>query len=352
MLSTENKKRFLINIAFFAVVILLIYIVFKSLLAYLMPFVIAVLVAALLQRPARFLHKKIKVPKSICSVVLVLLTYILAVGVIGTAVYFLYQQLYGFFTDMSEYIPHINEFVDRIKNMAISISNALPDEIIEHLNTLPSTAVDSITSKATAVLSNFAAGLVTSTPQLLVSCIVTVVASCYIAADYDFLYEYFTSNAPQKLSTFFKDVKSSVSETMVKVLRGYLLLMLLTFAELTLSMYILGIKYAVVVAAIVSIIDILPILGTGTVLIPWSIISFINGNYLLGIGLIVTYVVVTIVRNFLEPKVIGHQVGLYPLLTLVAMFTGLRLFGFFGMLLLPVVLILLINLYRKGSYKL
>ncbi|MBP3692761.1 MAG: hypothetical protein J6I80_05905 [Clostridia bacterium] len=93
MLSTENKKRFLINIAFFAVVILLIYIVFKSLLAYLMPFVIAVLVAALLQRPARFLHKKIKVPKSICSVVLVLLTYILAVGVIGTAVYFLYQQL-------------------------------------------------------------------------------------------------------------------------------------------------------------------------------------------------------------------------------------------------------------------
>lgn len=352
MLSTENKKRFLINIAFFAVVILLIYIVFKSLLAYLMPFVIAVLVAALLQRPARFLHKKIKVPKSICSVVLVLLTYILAVGVIGTAVYFLYQQLYGFFTDMREYIPHINEFVDRIKNMAISISNALPDEIIEHLNTLPSTAVDGITSKATAVLSSFAAGLVTSTPQLLVSCIVTVVASCYIAADYDFLYEYFTSNAPQKLSTFFKDVKSSVSETMVKVLRGYLLLMLLTFAELTLSMYILGIKYAVVVAAIVSIIDILPILGTGTVLIPWSIISFINGNYLLGIGLIVTYVVVTIVRNFLEPKIIGHQVGLYPLLTLVAMFTGLRLFGFFGMLLLPVVLILLINLYRKGSYKL
>lgn len=352
MVSMENKKRFLINIAFLAVVLLLIYFVFKSLLAYLMPFVIAVLVAALLQRPARFLHRKIKIPKSICSVVLVVLTYIVALALLGTVVYFLYQQLYGFFTDMRSFIPHIDEFIERIRNMAISISNALPEEIIEHLNTLPATAIDGITSTATTALSNFASSLVKATPQILISAIVTVVASCYIAADYDFLYEYFTSNAPQKLSNIFKEMKSLASETMLKVLRGYLLLMLLTFAELTISLYLLGVKYAVVVAAIISIIDILPVLGTGTVLIPWSIIALINGDYLLGIGLLITYILIAIVRNFLEPKIIGHQVGLYPLLTLIAMFIGLKLFGFFGMLLLPVVLILLINLYRKGAYKL
>ncbi len=352
MVSMENKKRFLINIAFLAVIILLIYFVFKSLLVYLMPFVIAVLIAALLQRPARYLHRKIKIPKSICSVVLVILTYIFALALFGAVIYFLYQQLYGFFTDMCSFIPYIDKFVERIRNMAISISNTLPEEIIEHLNSLPATAINEITSTATTALSNFASSLVKATPSILISAIVTVVASCYVAADYDFLYEYFTKNAPQKLNNIFTEIKSLLSQTMVKVLRGYLLLMLLTFAELTICLYILGVNYAVVIAAIISVIDILPVLGTGTVLIPWSIISLINGDYLLGIGLLVTYVLIAIVRNFLEPKIIGHQVGLYPLLTLIAMFIGLKLFGFFGMLLLSVVLILIINLYRKGAYKL
>ncbi len=352
MFSMENKKRFLINAAFFTLVILIIYFVFKSLLVYLMPFVIAVLLAALLQRPARFLHRKIKIPKSICSVGLVLLTYILAIVITGTIVYFLYQQLYGFFTNLQSFVPQINEFIEKIKNFAISVMDNIPNGVMEHLNTLPSTAVNGIASKATAVLSGFASSVVTSTPQILISAIVTVVASCYIAADYDYLYEYFTANAPRKLTLLFNDIKSMASQTIVKVVRGYLLLMLLTFGELTITFYILGVKYAVVVAAIVSIIDILPVLGTGTVLIPWAIISLINGNYLVGIGLLVAYVVITIVRNFLEPKIIGKQVGLYPLLTLIAIFIGLKLFGVLGMLLLPVVLILLINLYRKGSYKL
>lgn len=352
MFSLENKKRFLINAAFFALVIALVYLVFKFLLVYLMPFVIAVFLAAILQKPARFLHRKIKIPKSICSVVLVVFTYILALGVTGTLVYFLYQQLYGFFSDMGSFVPYINGFIEKIRNLATSISDRLPNGILEHFNTLPSTAVNGITSTATSFLSGFASSVVKNTPQILVSAVVTVVASCYIAADYDYLYEYFTKNAPQKICNICNDIKEMTSEIVVKFIRGYLLLMLITFAELTVSFYILGVKHAAVVAAIVSVIDVLPILGTGIVLVPWSIVALINGDYLVGIGLLVTYVVIVVLRNFLEPKIIGKQVGLYPLLTLIAIFVGLKLFGVFGMLLFPLALILLINLYKKGSFNL
>ena len=97
-----------------------------------------------------------------------------------------------------------------------------------------------------------------------------------------------------------------------------------------------GIENAVLKASVIALLDILPILGTGGIMIPWFVVSFVLGHTTLGLKLLAIYVVVTVVRNYVEPKIVGTQLGLHPIITLVSMFIGLRLFGFWGLFGLPV----------------
>ena len=120
------------------------------------------------------------------------------------------------------------------------------------------------------------------------------------------------------------------------VIRSYLLIMLLTFTELSILFSIFGIEHAIVKAAGIAIFDVLPILGTGGIMIPWIVTSLVLGYTGLGLKLLLIYAIVTVVRNYVEPKIVGTQLGLHPVITLVSMFIGLRLFGFWGLFGLPV----------------
>ena len=112
--------------------------------------------------------------------------------------------------------------------------------------------------------------------------------------------------------------------------------MLMTFTELGILFRIFGIGNGVIKAALIAVLDIMPILGTGGIMIPWAVISLVLGYTKLGIQLLAIYVIVTVIRNYVEPKIVGTQLGLHPIITLVTMFIGLRLFGFLGMFGLPV----------------
>ena len=112
--------------------------------------------------------------------------------------------------------------------------------------------------------------------------------------------------------------------------------MLLTFAELSILFSLFGIESAVLKAALIALLDILPILGTGGIMIPWAVPSLVLGYTKLGLELLLIYGIVTVIRNYVEPKIVGTQLGLHPIITLVSMFIGLRLFGFWGLFGLPV----------------
>jgi predicted PurR-regulated permease PerM len=120
------------------------------------------------------------------------------------------------------------------------------------------------------------------------------------------------------------------------VIRSYILIMVITFTELSILFRIFGIENAMLKAAAIAVFDLLPILGTGGIMIPWAVISLAVGYTKLGIELFAIYGIVTVIRNYVEPKIVGTQLGLHPIITLVAMFIGLRLFGFWGLFGLPV----------------
>ena len=123
--------------------------------------------------------------------------------------------------------------------------------------------------------------------------------------------------------------------------------MAITFTELLIGFIVLRIKYAPLLAALIAVIDILPVLGTGTVLVPWAAGELLLGNTAAGMGLAVLYGTITLVRNFAEPKIIGKQIGINPIFTLIAMFVGIKLLGIAGIFILPVTLIVVIEYYKN-----
>jgi len=124
--------------------------------------------------------------------------------------------------------------------------------------------------------------------------------------------------------------------------------MLLTFFELTIGLHILGIENALVIAFLIAIFDVLPVLGTGGIMLPWILISFLNNQVKTGVGLLILYLVITVIRNIIEPKIVGKQIGLHPLLMLMCMYLGARLFGFLGIFILPILILIVQNLNDTG----
>ncbi len=135
---------------------------------------------------------------------------------------------------------------------------------------------------------------------------------------------------------------------MLKCLLSYVLIFFITFLELWAGLALLRVPYAGMIAMVVAVLDILPVLGTGSVLIPWGILAAVNGNWKMAVGILVLYLVITIIRNILEPKLVGQQVGLHPVLTLAGMLLGLQFAGLMGMFGVPLLLAFVKHLNDKG----
>ena len=350
-MTTEKKRKFLIDFAFYSVIIVLLYFVFKFLSSYLLPFVIGILVSFLVQTPVKAISKKLKIAKGPLTITFVVSTYILILAIIILLIYLLYSWLSGIVKILPGIIP---DFLELANNLNASLTQALvglPTAVTDYINSLPAKLTEAVASLGIA-LSNWALSVATSIPSYLISIIVTVVASCYISYDYDKIILFFKRKTPINIWNLIVDIKNTFFKNIFKMLKGYILLMLLTFSELSIGLLLMRQKNAILLAAIICVIDVLPVLGTGAVVIPWALISLFTGNIWKAIGLILMYIIITIIRNFLEPKIIGNQVGLHPLITLLSMFCGLKLLGIVGLFGFPLMLITLNSLYKRGKLNL
>ena len=151
---------------------------------------------------------------------------------------------------------------------------------------------------------------------------------------------------PPLVGEFAKKIKESAWLAAVGYLRAYLILMLVTFLILLVGFLILRVDYALLLAALFALLDFLPVIGIEILLLPWGIFLLFSGNFPLGIGLLLLYGLLTLVRQILEPRLVGQSLGLHPLLALGAMYAGLQLFGFLGLMLLPGALLILRNVWK------
>lgn len=346
-METHKKKTFLINFLFIAVWSLIIYITFRFMLSYLFPFIIGLIISFLVQKPSELLSKKIKIKKGTCAAILSAFSFILFFIILGLIVWFLVSQLNSLIEFLSSKHVFFTEIIEKTNLIINRFSNAFSGSMQKTIDNIISVTFGQFSDKFSVFLSQLITSVIKNMPTIFISCIVTVVATFYIAKDFDFLKKFLKNLL--KINTYnnIVKIKNIFFGCILKFLLGYSLIISITFSELLIAFYFLGVKHFFALSFLISIIDILPIIGTGTVLIPWAFFSFMGGKFTFGVSLIILYVLVTVLRNFLEPKIISKQIGINPLFTLIAIFIGYKLAGAVGMLMLPISMIAVITFYKE-----
>jgi len=361
----EKRKSFIINFVYAVICIGLFYVFIKYCLGVLSPFIIAFIVAYALQKPIKWAQKKLHLKShGIISFLLVLLVVCIIFGVLSIAVLILFDELKGFASYLTTQFSSIDELLVTLENYAMGVIVRLPQSIRGTVGEYVTNAFDSLgkgqsqidLSMLSAPLSG-AWSVVKSLPSTILSVVVAVVSCFFMASDYDKVKELvlgFFSDSKRKSVV---KTKRTATKAITKLLKAYVTIMAITFAEMFLGLFLLKLigvydgSYIAIISFVTCIIDIIPVLGTGTVLIPWAVFNLIFGNFGMGIGLLVIYAAITVIRQIIEPKLVANQAGLPAIVTIMAMFLGVRIFGAFGIILLPFTVIILKLLYDEGVFK-
>lgn len=252
------------------------------------------------------------------------------------------------FTDFikSEPIQHlINRFVTYY-NENPQYQDTINSNLTSTGKTITDYASRFVTYAVNGVL-NFVAGL----PNMATVTVIALLASFFISYDWHRLKGKLGEWTPNFIVRPTRLIWSDLQKALFGYLRAQLILISCTATFVIIGLLILRVEYAITIGLLIGFVDLLPYLGTGAAMVPWILFSFIQHDYYLGIGLSILYGIILVARQILEPKVLATSIGLEALPTLIAMYVGLKLFGFLGLIIGPVTLILLSTFHRSGVFR-
>lgn len=351
-MNLSKQKAFLIHFAFVTVILGLSYIILKYFLPLVTPFVIGVIVAAILRPVIDIVSKLLHVKRSFVSIFILIIFY----SLIALLAILVGVKIFTFLKDLCFQIPVI--YKDSIEPALNTASDNLLKQFpeievyLEDVITNINDSVFGFLTTASSTVIGAITGFAGQVPSMLINFLFTIVSSFFFTIDYhrltDFILKQFSS---EKRAMIIK-VKNNVIGTLGNFIKAYAILITITFCELSIGFLILKVPNSFLIALLVAIVDLMPILGTGAVLLPWCIIAFIFGNNAMGIGILILYLIITIVRQTLEPRVVGQQIGLHPIVTLICIYVGAQLLGVLGIFLLPVTATILKKLNDEGTIRL
>ena len=359
-MSTEKKKKFIIDVTYLALILVLSYLLLQYALPLLLPFVLAFLIAYVLRRPIRFLSRVLHAPKGLVAVLLVLSR---TVAEIYDGLMAIVSRFYAVVDYPDEDIGDLQredmlDTLRRAENRLEELLAKLDPSLMSALQELQSQLLNmlwQLVSSLSVVLVggvSMATSFATSLPGFLIRLLLMVISTFFIAVDYQKIVRFCLGCLQGSTRNLVLQVKAYVVGTLFVCIRSYALIMSITFVELSVGLTLIGVNRAILVALLIAIFDILPVLGTGGIMIPWVILSALGGDLPHAFALLVLYVIITVIRNIIEPRIVGAQIGLHPVLTLMSMFVGNHLFGIVGLFGLPILLSLLRYLNDNGTISL
>ncbi len=336
------------NIIALALSILVIYLGFK-LAIFFMPFLIAFIISLILEPIIKWIMKKTKLKRKTSSIIV----FIIAIsGIVG----FLVWGIATLVSETSDILSNLNVYVDRgykiVEDIIHSIDfskiqipenvmNVIQNSTIDFLGTLTNWAKNFLTSTIE---------FITSIPTIGIYIVITFLALYFICVDKIYMLDQLEHHLPE---TWVKKIGIHL-RGLIKTLGGYLkaeaILVLISFIISLIGLYIFhfigwNVEFPLLAALLIGFIDALPIFGSGTVMIPWAIFLGFMGDITLAIAIFVLWIIMSVVRQFIEPRIVSGQIGIHPIFTLIAMYTGFKFVGIVGLLIGPIILIILKNFY-------
>ena len=365
MEKVEKRRRFIINTVYFAIILGIFYCFMRFAFWTCFPFIMAFFIAMALQRPVNWVVKKTPLKKGLVSGALVLLAVAVLIAVLTLIGVRIVNELRGFWALITAKLDNLPAFLDqaeawileRIHFLPNSIEQMAANGIHELFQSLEGGAGGASLNIDLSMLSSPLSGVWNTAkqiPSVFLATLISIIACCFMTADYDRLVNFVKRQLPHKRRNALSTSKRLLFSSLFKMVRAYTLIILITFCEMALGLGFLKLigayegGFILVIALLTALVDILQVLGTGTILIPWGVISLFMGRITLGIGLLVLYVIISVIRQIIEPKLVAGHLGLPPVATVVGMYIGLQLFGFIGIFLVPLTLIMLKLLNDQG----
>ncbi len=356
-MDKERKRTIKIieRVGIFIGTLILLLLLYKSAI-YFMPFLIAGVIAILIEPVIKFCMNKLKFSRRMSSVIVVLLTVILLGFVI----------IYGSISLIKEALSLSSNLGPAITELTMNVTKIVDDFTTQYANKIPPEIIQGIEASILGFVSDFGAiaktwvtkilQMLFSIPTILINITITILALIFFTKDRIYVIDLMEHHLPKSWIKKIQEVVGETFSTIGSYIRVYAKIIVITFAELFLAFNIyrllgFNISYPFILAMLVAIIDILPVLGVGTVLIPWAAWLFVTGDFAFGTAVGITYLVIYIIRQFIEPKLVSKQLGIHPLVTLVAMYAGFKAAGVFGLILGPITLMALRCIFAKPIEK-
>lgn len=342
-----------VNILLSCTAVLLCICVLPKIALFFMPFLIGWIVACLAAPMVRFCEEKLKIKRKAGSAFVIVLTLALVILACYGAIYFIVHQITGF----ASAVPDLwNAAMEEIRAAGVAIQRMMrrfPTELQENINSFFTNLGDYVMEwlsdvelPAAGTLGNAAKQI----PSIIVSIVVTLLSSYFFVADKTNLAAAYEKYCPRMIKYRLRLISTGLKNAIGGYLKAQFKIEVWIYLLLVVGMFILGIPYGALISVGIAFLDFLPIFGTGTVMVPWAVIKLLDRDFKVGIGLLIIWGVGQLVRQIIQPKIVGDSVGLPALPTLFLIYVGYRLGGFGGMIIALPVGILLVQLYQEGMF--
>lgn len=328
--------------------------IFAKIIGLFAPFILAFVLSLILNPLADKLNKKLKFPRGLTAVLLIILVVGILGGVVGGIVYKIIDEIKSLYSQFPQISESIIQWMVDVRSNLKDIYSSMPEYA---QNVLGSLAENVQFSLSHFINDNYkpvvdgAGNVAKKIPGVFIGIIVFMLSLFFMVSDEENLKRVLKKIIPQKFIVKTKNVFGEMKRTLGGYVKAQLIIMSVVFVIVTVGLSLLKSEYVLLVALAIALLDALPFFGSGAVLIPWSIISFVNSNFKFGVGLLIIYLSVLFTRQMIEPKIVSSKIGINPLLTLMSMYIGYKVFSIGGMILGPIVMVLLISLKKAGLFE-
>ena len=356
--DTTYYTKIIAKVVILALVLLGIFLSYKIAMFYI-PFIIAMIVAACVEPVIKFFMKYIKMKRKPASII----SLILVVVIIGSLISLGISKL---IIEASSLLSNVNEYFDNIYKWGLEIAEdvqegslQIPEQIASSLQNLLTGVIDVLKNGAINLLTSLI-NIIGSIPNMITYGFITILAIIFICFDKEYIPNTIKSQIPTKWFEKIKQIISEMCSVSVKYIKAEAKLSFICFIWVLIALNVInliGIKveYLLIMAVFIGFVDLLPLFGAGAVILPWAGYNLLIGNIPLAISIAIIWIIWAVIKQLIEPKMVSKEMGMHPIFTLVGMYTGFKLMGVLGLILGPIILLILKNIFgeliNKGVLK-
>lgn len=317
------------------------------------PFVLAFGLAWLLNPAVRALQKRLGASRKVLSLFLILLLFALAGGLFAVGTYNIVRELRNLVNNWQAIWDSFLLLLEQVSVLTDRLFGYLSPEVVAWVDAMGERLVEWIQTIIPSLLSNMASGagaVAMRVPSLAVATVVFVMGSYFITADYPHIRYLVVERMSADTLGLLRFIKHTAAAALGGYVRAQFILSVAVFFILLVGFSLIGQSYALLLALLLAVMDFIPIIGAGTVMVPWAVVSLVTKDLRTAVELMVIWGVILLFRRLAEPKVVGNQTGLSPVLSLVSIYVGMKLAGVGGMIFGPVVFLVVINVCKAGVF--